>query len=930
MVPALQRGLVGRDRETAEVSSFTAGIGGERLALVIEGELGIGKTRLLHEAVRRGREAGFRILSSSPGAADAKLSFSGLGDLLSEVVEDPALEIPDPQRRALEVALLLRDPEGEPPGALAVALAVRLALCALSELTPVLVAIDDAQWFDTPSAEAVSYALRRLAGCRVAMIAAVRTDPDISGEPAVVAGLARDTVRRVRPEPLSREDMGRLLRSELGLSLTAAELVRIHGACGGNPLYSLEVGRILPASGILRPDEPVPIPGDLRELVRARLDAVPVETRALLVALAAASEASRGMVATALAPDSPDVALAGAAATGILEPGDPPERFAHPLFASVVYADASPAERRAVHRRLAVLVEDLEERAHHLALAAAGPDSVAADALEEAAHVARGRGAPSAAAGLAEGARRLTPPAQAGDAARRALLAADYHLDTGQFRRAGALLDDVLTLVPSGPVRGAALQRLGWARYHEESWAAASDLFRQASSEASDDRALLAALDLDTSVGRLLTGDVRSAAEASRSALRRAHDLGDPAFLAEATAVAASIDFLLGAGVADDVMANAVGMETWTRPRPTMQHPSVAFGVLLKWTDELDAARGLLEAARRRAEEVGTERSLPFILFHLAELECWSGRWVVAEEEARLAADIAERTGQGPGSAFAMAARALVAALRGDVDEARAVAARGLELAGRTGALPAGVMLEAVLGFLELSLGDANRAHRHLGPLVDRVAADGIFEPGAVRHLGDGLEVLVRVGDLERAGLVTEQLAVRSGELGRVWGLAVAARVRGLLRAAEGDVGAAGDAFEEALAHQEALGQPFELARTLVAAGTVRRRDRQKRAAREPLERALEIFQGLGADLWAERTREELGRVGGRTSNVLSLTPTEDRVARMVVDGATNQETAAALFLSVKTVEWNLSRIYRKLGIRSRTELARWLNAPPS
>jgi DNA-binding CsgD family transcriptional regulator len=359
-----------------------------------------------------------------------------------------------------------------------------------------------------------------------------------------------------------------------------------------------------------------------------------------------------------------------------------------------------------------------------------------------------------------------------------------------------------------------------------------------------------------------------------------------------------------------------------------MQHPSVAFGVLLKWADELDPSRELLEAARRGAEDEGTDRALPFILFHLAELECRAGNWTAAEEEALLAADMAQRTGQGAGHAFALAAVALVHALRGRVDEARNAAADGLVLARRARVLPAGDLIESVLGFLELSLGDAGRAHRHLGPLLERLAESGIYEPGAARYVGDGVEALVAVGDLELAKHLTDELLARSEELDRAWGLVVAARSRGLLLAACGDLAGAIASYEDALVTHERLGQPFELGRTLLGLGVVRRRNRQKRLARDAIERALEIFQQLGADLWATRSRSELARISGRTATVVTLSPTESRIARMVADGATNKEAAAGLFLSVKTVEWNLSRIYRKLGVRSRVELARWLDAP--
>ncbi|HXJ67180.1 MAG TPA: AAA family ATPase [Actinomycetota bacterium] len=918
--------MIGRGDEVESIRDFLDSMGRGSVALAIEGEVGIGRTELVDEAARIAAGRGYNVRSCRPGEPDGELSFSGLADLFGTGLEEPVAGLPGPQRRALEVALLLRDPEGEPASALAVSLAVRSVLERMADEAPVLLAVDDAQWLDPASAHVVAFALRRIGHHPVAMVAGARTDGS-DGLPPVLAELPREAVRTVRLGPLARDEVGALLRRSLDLTLTGAELDRVHRACGGNPLFSLEVGRMLPPNTSLRPDEPVPIPPDLRALVRDRLAALPPDAREILLLLACASDES-GAVVVAASGDSGGGALAIATEFGIVDRPDGSYRFTHPLFGSVLDAEATEEERRAVHARLAALVEDPEERARHLALAAEGADESAAQALEGAARSTRHRGAPSSAASLARQARSLTPNEGEDDAMRRALLAADCHLDAGEFGPARDLLEDLLREAPPGSGRGRILERLGWVRYHEDGWSSAADLLGAAAGEVADDEALAAAIDLDTSVARLLSGDVPGAAIAVQAALDRAASVDDPKFLAAASSVAASVSFLLGRGVDEEAVAVAGGKETWTRPRPTMQHPSVAVGILLKWADELDQSRQLLETARRGAEEEGTERSLPFILFHLAELESRAGNWATAELEARQAADVAERTGQDTGQAFALGSVALVEALRGRVDEARTVAAHGLVLAQRARALPAGDLLESVLGFLELSLGDANGAHRHLGPLCERLARAGIHEPGAARYVGDGLEALIGVGDLELASRLTDELSARSEELDRAWGLVVSARSRGLLLAASGDTPGAVSSFEAALEVHERLSEPFELGRTLLGLGVAKRRDRRKQDARESIERANEIFQGLGADLWATRAQSELARIGGRAPSTVALTPTEERIAKMVADGATNKEVAAALFLSVKTVEWNLSRIYRRLGVRSRTELARWVAAP--
>jgi DNA-binding CsgD family transcriptional regulator len=919
--------LIGRRADLEVIAGFVGEIPSGARGLVIEGEPGIGKSTLLAEAVTEARRRGYRILSSHPAPPDVGLSFSGLEDLFREVVDEVIGSLPEPQRRALETVLLLRDPEGEPPGLLAVALAVRGALAALARSGPIVVVIDDAQWLDEPSAGAVGHALRRLGAAPLGLLAAWQTG-GARPDSALLSSLPTDS-RRLRIGSIPADDLRRLLRSRLGLSLPAGRLDRLHRASAGNPMSALEIGRaIVESGGGDVPGPAMPVPEDLADLLRKRLSALTADERRALLVVSAASEPTVSLVEAVTGRDAGG-ALGTAIREGILEADEGVLRLTPALVGSVLYSDADPGTLRELHRGLAELVEDPQDRAMHLALSVERSDGQVAAEVEAAARAARARGAPSAAADLCEQARRLTPPEMPEDADRRGLLAAEYSLDAGELPRSRALLERILESAPTGPVRAAALQRLGWVRYHQDSWGSASELFREAAAEAELAPALLAALELDRAVASLVAGDLPGAASHAGAALEQAQALPDPALVAGSSAMVASVDFLLGRGIDEEVMERAVAAETWSRPRPTAARPSVAFGVLLKWSDQLEQSRTLLERGLRQAEEHGAERSLPFILFHLSEVDCWLGNLPAAERNARRAIDVAERTGQDAGGAFALSAQAAVQAYLGREPEARDAAADGLTLASSSGAVPAAVMCESTLGFLELSLGRADRAHRHLGPLVEAAAAGGVHEPGAMRYLGDALETLISIGDLETADRLIEDLERRSDELDRAWGSMVAARCRALAQAARGDLPGAKASIEAAMAHHDRLSQPFELARTLMVHGTIERRDRRKRSGRELLERSLEMFSELGADLWVIRVREELARIGGRAASSVSLTPTEERIARQVVEGATNQEVAASLFLSVKTVEWNLSRIYRKLGVRSRTELARWVGPGP-
>jgi DNA-binding CsgD family transcriptional regulator len=931
MSPGMHGALVGRGDELASVSTFLDGLAAGTSALLIEGDEGIGKTALWTEALATARAGDVRVLESRPAEPDASLSFCTLGDLLLDVLQEAGSLLPTPQREALEAAFALSDGDGTAPNQLALSLAVRGLLAGLTTSGPVLLAIDDIQWVDPPSEQLLQFALRRLPTEPVGLLATMRVGSERAGEPPArhrwERALRSGRTRRMILGPLDPDDLGAVVRDRLGPDVRRPAILWLHRVSEGNPLWAIEVGRSM-LGGDSGPQD-APVPGAMRDLIRARLQRLSPATRNALVVAAVASDPTRSLVDEVLGTESASH-IDQALAAGIVTVDGQRIRFTNPLMASLLSLEEAPERMRELHHRLAELATDPEDRARHLAQVPTGPDAEVAQVLEAAARTVRRRGAPNAAAELYERAEDLTPSPFQEDRRRRAVLAAEAYLDAGDPARSRARLEPLLVELPPGTARASVLQRLGWARYHEDTWVAAAGLFEQALAEAESDEALLASISLDTSLASLLAGDVQEASRRATEALERARALGAADLVAEASGIAGSMEFLLGKGVPEDLFPGTVSPETWGRPRPTLRHPNVAVGVLLKWADNLDGARSLLTTALQEATDQGIERSLPFILFHLAELECWGGDWSLAEEHASQACEIAAQTGQESSGAFALSTMALVHALRGRADQARESAEEGLILADRSGAVPARILLRSVLGIVGVSLGDFEEAGRHLGPLADNVAGVGLFEPAAFRFLGDAIETFVVLGEPDRAEVLLAQLEKRSRELKRVWGLAVAGRCRGLLASSTGDQGAAIAALEPALAAHERLSQPFELGRTLLVLGAVGRRDRQKRTARESLEQALDVFQRLGAPLWVEKAQTELGRISGRAPSPVELTPTEERVAALAAGGATNQDIASALFVSLKTVEWNLSRIYRKLGIRSRKELARWIEARPS
>src|SRR6266516_606993 len=500
--------LVGREQELDELARFLDAVPAGPVGLLLEGDAGIGKTTLWREAVLGALDRSYRVLSCRPVESETQLAFAALGDLLEEVPDSATADLPVPQRRALDVALLRMEAEGPPPLPRAVSLAVLGVFRALAASGPVVIAVDDVQWLDRPSASALEFAVRRLPGEAIGVVLA-RRGADTDVPLALDRALPREAVRRLLVGPLGGASLERLVRARVDVHLGPPALRQLEAASGGNPYFALELARSVTERDVrLGPGEPLPVPGSLRMLLGERLADLAPDARE--VALAAS-------------------ALAGAVGAGVLEIDADRLRFAHPLIASVVYADAPAAERRALHARIADVVEEPEERARHLALAAEAPDANVAAALDRAARSVRGRGAPGDAAELYEEARRLTPPLQTDDAARRAVDAAECHFEGGDFGRVRALLEEVTETQSSERAR--ALAFLGWVRAHQEGFGVGVDIFRAALEAVGPDipRRIEIERGLAWSLHNL--GDLHAAEIHSRAALEMAERLREPSLL---------------------------------------------------------------------------------------------------------------------------------------------------------------------------------------------------------------------------------------------------------------------------------------------------------------------------------------------------------------------------------------------------------------
>ena len=908
--------LVGRERELAAIAEFLEA-DAAACAVVIEGEPGIGKTTVWEAAVTAAAERGFQPLRARPGGSEAKLAFSGLADLLGEALPGVLSELPRPQRRALEIALLLEDGGGKRADRRAVAAGLLSVLRALSTASPLLVAIDDSQWLDRSSTAALEYAARRLHEKPVALLITRR----LNAESGLEQALAPDRVLRVSVGSLDFVALNTLLHARLGIVLSRPLLRRIHELSGGNPFFALELAReperVDPGRGL---------PPTLDVLVHGRVSALPEEARTALLAAAAASQPTIELVDRAVgAPD----ALAPAEAAHIVVLAHGNVSFEHPLLASAAYAAADPSQRRDMHRRLARLVRDPEERARHLAEAATGPSEAIAVVLEQGAATARSRGAPAAAAELSEQAAGLTPLADAAAARRRKSDAGYYHFESGDSRQALAMLEEVVGQLSAGVERAEVLIRLARVRSYSDDLQAATSLFLQAAEEAGDD-SLTRARALEGAATQLFRQrrQLESAVGYAKRAAALAGELGDEALVGEALSSQVLAEATLGRPEAAATLEAALAHQAAAASKRILAQPKFTAAIARMWWDDPAAGRETCEELADHGQQLGDEGSLAYVYVMLAQADILLGELNRAEADAAAARDIAEQGGQETLVAYALAVQAMADAHRGR--EARMAAELALELGRKTQGTPALHFATAALGLLEVSTGRADEAVAVLAPLVEFARTEHIREPGLTRYVIDQVEALVELARTDEAAELLDWYEANAQRLGRRSALAASSRCRGLLAAAAGRVDDALDAFGRALAEHGAVPLPFDRARTLLAFGATLRRAKRKADARRALEEAAAVFDSLGAAAFAARARSELERIGGRPPSQGGLTATERQIAELVAEGRSNKEVAAMLFVSVKTVEANLSRTYAKLGIRSRAGLARHLSAEGS
>ncbi len=899
--------LLGRAQECARVEAvLETARSGQATALLVTGEPGIGKTAILRHAVERAQ--GFRVLQAAGVPVEAGWPYAGLHALLWPLAGLLG-EIPERHARVLEGALALAPVSSAHE--MEVGAATLSLLEAAAEREPVLCAVDDAHWLDADSARALGFAARRLGTQRLAVIIALRSHEAASAHFGGIPELPVNGLESVAGMALLRREASAPVAEEVAQRLVAE--------VAGNPLALLELPRTLTADQ-LNGREPLPAP------VRA----ASVIEQAFLAEIAELSDSAREALLIAAANDSQAVAevirACGGSWTGtseaerarLLRVEGPNLRFSHPLMRSAVYHGADPERRRRAHAALAeaLLLSDPDRSAWHRALAAAGPDEEVAKALEVSAARARRRGGTWAAARALATAARLSPnPAQR---ASRTLSAARAALAAGALTEAERLVEEGLALADDGLLRADLILEGANVAFRRHGTMPVSTLIVEVDWVQRLDPAR--ASGMLTQAARYLLD--RPDVEAARPLVARALALleGHPI---EAKASALAIHAWLQLLEGEMTEARRLALEVLERVPTVDARATARLAGVLVLAEEYETARRVLESTVERERRSGSIVGLAFVLSALSELELRRGRLLQARA---LAAEGLQLVGPtGPGAWRRHCQRADLEARIGNEEEARAAAAATMEGAIEAGDSATLARVRAALGHLELSLGRPERAVELL-----LAAGDGAGRnPVVLACAGDLVEALVRAGRRAEARTVLVELE-RWGELGD-WARSVAARGLALLA----DDEEADERFSAALHASTDRVSPLERARTMLCYGERLRRQGHRRAARAQLRAALETFELHGARRWAERARQELQASGATVRRrdlgpIEELTPQELQVALLTASGATTREAAERLFLSPRTVEVHLTRIYRKLGVRSRTELAaRFATDPP-
>ena len=871
------------------------------------------------------------MLQARPAESETTLSFSGLGDLLDPVLDEaPWPSLPDRSRRALARALVLDDAEGPPPDPHAVGVAV-------------LDALRGARGRAAARRRGRRRPVARLRFGRGSRLRRRRSRGRARRPPSRTPGLRRERLVRRAPAlaspriasrdvhvgPFELGALHRVVHEHLGIALPRPLLAEVHEASGGNPFYALEIVRMLRRSkASVEAGQPLPLPESLRALVHERLLALPSQSRDYLLAASALAHPTVGLVEAACGVER-DAGLGPALEARIVELDGDRIRFTHPLLAASAYEAADPLRRAQVHSCLAELVADPEARGRHLAASVTEPNEKVAAALDDAARppARAARRERLHSCSTAHESSRLPVGTTTRCAARWRLRTSTTSRETLRGRRHSSVTSSRPS-VPGGRELEQSCVSHACVRTRPRRTRPSSSC-RQSRRPKAIGRSSRSRTRVSPTCFFRLYEQLEESVEHAAFAADLALELGLEALASEALGTKWMAELLLGresaapdGGPCARAPARRRG-SSGARPASLRGRWLTLCGPTIVYPPEISSS-----SSSRRCDELGDASSPPNVLAQLAQVECELGELERARVLALEGQEASEQCGQRTLVAHNLALEGLAQAQLGEADRARAAAARALELVPETGARHGQLIAVRALGQLELALGDPAAAVARLSPTVAFVRQEGIVEPCVAPFVVDQIEALIELGRRDEAVELLDWYEANARGLERVSALASCLRCRGLLAAQARSLDEAMQAYGDALEWHEKVELPLDRARTLLALGAAQRRAKRRREARATLSEALSVFERIGAGLWATRTRAELRRISGRAASPGSLTPAEERVAALVAEGKTNREVAAALFLSDRTVEGHLSRIFGKLGVRSRTELARVLASP--
>jgi len=905
--------IVGRHLELARIEVILTTRDRLPAGVLLHGREGIGKTILWQETVQRCRDMGYRVLECALSRNESRLTFAGLADLIRPVLGEVLPQLAAPQATALESALAITGSAAIAPDERAIAFGLHGALSVLAREAPIALAVDDIQWLDPSSRLMLTYAIRRLRDEPVLLVFA-RRDGEPGDESAALTDDIGLSLESIAISPLPLGAIHRMIRTRLGFSLPRPQLLRIQAASDGNPLYALELAR---ASGAYVADS-----RGLPALLAQRVEALPEAPRLALALVAIASDSEIETLRRAYGPTLP-ADLEPAVAAELVSTTGGRVRFTHPLIARAAEMGVSDATRGDLHRRLASTTTSDEVRASHLARATQAPDPEVAETLDRVARLTRQRGARASTAALYEAAARLTPDSQPLDRATRRLAAAAAWWEAGDAGHAEEILVALRAELPIGDQWCEAGWRLGILRDEAGHWQEAKALWQEALAETTD-AGLRAELLSSLAITAFYTESVEDAMRQAAAAVASAEASPARAHLARALAAQALTMAMNGEAGFQPVIDRALALEAQLDESLGDWSPSAVAAECARHTGDPAGARRHYATVFERATNAGDANVEQWAAFGLASAEIMTGEFERAAELADLVLDIADQTGQMRIPARSL--RAHVDAYQGNHAEARRLVGEAIDAARTADEATHLFGAFIVLGVIEVCAGNAAAAARAYAE-ARRIAEDvGLAHAAALRGFLNEAEAAAAVGRLDQAEAAMSRFLKTVKGVPPAWCASSLQRAEAAGFAARGDLGAARQALELAVRANEPV--PMDRGRALLALGSVSRRLREHGRAREALTAALALFTDLQTPPWIKRASDELARIPGRRSQAPgALTDAEARIADLVAAGRTNKDVAAALFVSVKTVEVTLTRVYQKVGVRTRAELVHQFGA---